>query len=342
MPNNNDLTAGFAKGQDAIFHQRVLPALGVRGGGISVPRWFFICGQQGSGKTTLADRLAQDLGSDRTQRISVDDLTTLLSGPEDDPGISSPDQKRLRQRCIDGLAEHATSLGAHVIWEAPGPGEIEGVALVARALGYRTECLVLALPRAESWLATLHRSLESGGPTVRWDFLCSAYRRWPALLARAEAAHGFDRVAILDREGTLCYENQLLGDGRDWVTPPFGFESLVIERARARTRPAIDAMLADWQAIRTHPGLAFRNHPAWAWDSLTAFDNHLREMATDPATFFDLNDPHPVTAPRWITRLRDELDDILAGPEAEGQPDLPARAGRLVALVSQIAGQPTR
>lgn len=207
------------------------------------------------------------------------------------------------------------------------------------------ECRVLALPAEESWLATLRRGLagleagEENTPLIPWDNLRSTYRRWPALLGRVEEAGLFDRIAVIDREGQLCFETERLPSG-DFTSPPFAFESLVIERARVRPEP--EALLAEWHTVRAHPLLAFRNHPAWPWDSLQHFDRRLRALCADPASGFDLNQPATTggatAATGWISRLRTELDEILAGPEAAGQTTLPARCDRLVALVRQVAG----
>lgn len=344
---------------EVLFSDRIWPALSVRQGGVPAPRCIFVCGQQGSGKTSHVERLRDELGRDCTLRMTSDDLSDHL--PElysdtDDPAIQPALEEfrsKIRQQYIDRLTEHAFSLRANIVWELPSPGLIEGYALVARSLGYTVECQVLALSAVESWLATLKRSLtdwSAGRPTspaVRWEFLIAAYLRWPAFIARTEANMTFDRIAILDRSGALCFENvvEVQGEDRKWASPAFGFESLVIERARGRSREAVRSLLSDWEAMRGHPELAFRNRAAWPWDTFAEFDGMLRSLADDPATGFDLNNPGAspaAAAAGWIARLRQDLDAILACPEAAGQPDLAPRADRLVRLVSQIAGQPTR
>lgn len=345
---------------EAIFQDRILPALAVAKGGVPRPRWVFVCGQPGSSKTTRIDALCAELGRDRTQLISGDVLCShlpeLFADP-DDPEIQpllATYRSEIRPIYVDRLADRAVKLGAHIVWEIPIPANIEGWALVARTMGYRVECLVTALPAVESWLATLGRWIAATAagndtsPMVSWSSLAHAYARWPALIARAEDNATFDRITITDRDGTLCFENevQIRNDVRHWTNPAFAFESLVIERARPRSSADCAALLAKWEAIRSHPAIALRNRVAWPWHSLAAFDDNLRNLCRDPGTGFDLNDPgasaEPAAAGRWIARLRAELDEVLSTPEAEGQPDLPARADRLIELVGRVAGQPTR
>lgn len=344
---------------EALFRDRIRPAIAAKTGGVAQPRCIFIGGQQGSGKTSLRERLMDELGRDCTQAMASDDISALLPelhADREDPAIQpqlAAYRGGIRQDYIDRLADHAFGLRANIVWELPGPGLIEGYALVARSLGYRVECRVLALPAVESWIAALRRCLADRAqgrmtsPRVPWDRLCATYRQWPVTLARAEAGMIFDQITVLDRTGQNCFDNTVAEDdgGRRWVAPPLAFESLVIERARARTSQAVAALVQDWDTLRSHPDIAFRNSEAWPWAVFAAFDRHLRDLAADPATAFDLNDPGASdarAAAAWIARLRDELDAILATPEAADLPNLAPRADRLVRLVSQIAGQPIR
>ncbi|WP_180995957.1 zeta toxin family protein [Tabrizicola aquatica] len=316
---------------DAVYADRIQPCLAVTGGGVSAPRWIFVCGQQGSGKSTLVRAVEAELGPDCTQQISGDALLALL------PDLPSLDRDRHLTALAERLVQHATRQRAHILWELPTPGAIEGLALVARSLGYQVECLILSLPALDSWLATLRRSLATpGAQVVPWANVQSTARRWPALIARAEDAVLFDRLAVIDRQGQTCFANLRTPQGR-WAETPFAFESLVIERARARPAAEIASLFADWQGLRSDPALdAFCS-------CREAVDSLVQRLAADPGTSFDLNRPtasHPSAAAAWIARLRADLDDILAGPQAQGQTTLPARCDRLMALVQQVAGLP--
>ena len=314
------------------------------------PRSIFLCGPQGSGKSTCTRGLLAELGPQRTQVISPDSLITrvadiLQAAPAD--SVVRDYAKRVCPRHIDQLADHAITQRAHIIWEHPIPGNIEGLALVLRGLGYRTECLVLATPVEESWLGTLTRCLEALDARDRtemrisWSSTAASALRWPAFLDRAEAKVTFDRIAILDRQGQTCFENAAGAEPRCWTGQPFAFESLMVERARPRTEADLAALLALWQGLR--PRIAALEDPVWPPADLAAFDRHLRALVADPASRFDLHAPGPdaAAAQGWIDRLAADLAAVQAGPEAKGQ-DLTRRSTQLLHLVAQVAGQPTR
>jgi hypothetical protein len=338
---------------DAIYRDRLFPRFAVRSGGLDHPRCVFVGGHQGSGKSTRLASLLPDFGADVTQRIVADELVASI---DELRGVSSKSRAALSDYCrihssvhCDRLAEHAIARRSHIIWERAVPGDIDGIALALRSLGYEVDCLVLATPVEESWLGTLHRSLSSFGledPTamhVGWPLLCETALRWPAVLDRLEHDLAVDTVTVVDRDGDICFENRIQGaaDARRWADPPFAFESLMVERARPRTEAALSALLADWEKL--HPLIAATDHATWPPADLRAFDAHLRALATDPASRFDLNqpDPDPTAARAWIARLGADLAAVQAGPEAKG-PGFTARCDRLLQLVSQVAGQPTR
>lgn len=132
----------------------------------------------------------------------------------------------------------------------------------------------------------------------------------------------------------------IVPDARHWQAEPFAVESLLVERARPRSDAALAALLADWTAL--HQTIAAENQPAWPPQDLHAFDRHLRDLLADPASRFDLTNPDPAAAPGWIARLTADLAAVRASPEVNAQPGLAPRADRLIALVSQLCGQPTR
>ena len=343
---------------DAIYTTRILPDLGVRRGGIPSPRLVFVCGQPGAGKSTTISRLLAQLGPDQTQLISADRMADHL--PEIFADDADPAAKPLAEvfdthahkAYVDALFDHAASLRAHVIWERPFPGLALSLGLAARAYGYRTECVVLAVPPDESWLSVLTRESstaekENRVPTrVRWDRLLESSNSWPAFLARAEYQHAFDEIRVVNRNAELLFENRLVpnADQPQWENTPFAFESLMVERLQPRSPAHVDALLATWQTLRSHPDLAFRNHAEWPWADITALGDHLQAVRDDPATGFDLNDPAASpdlrAASGWITRLQADLAAALASPEATGLNTLAPRADRLLTLVRNLTGQP--
>ena len=343
---------------DAIYKTRILPDLGARRGGIPSPRLVFVCGQPGSGKSTTISHLLVQLGPDQTQLISADRMADHL--PEIFADDADPAAKplaelfdtRAHKAYVDALFNHAANLRAHVIWERPFPGLALSLGLAARAYGYRTECVVLAVPAEESWLSVLTRETgraktENRVPArVRWDRLLASCNDWPAFLAKAEDQHAFDEVRVVNRDAEVLFENRLVpnADPPHWENTPFAFESLMVERLQPRSPAQIDALLATWQTLRNHPELAFRNHAEWPWADIAALGQRLQTLRDDPATGFDLNDPAASPNPRaalgWIARLQADLTAALASPEAKGLKTLTPRAERLLTLVRNLTGQP--
>lgn len=339
---------------NSLFLERILPAFAVKAGGQDQPRCVFVTGHQGSGKTTTLQRLLTELGPEQTQSIVPDALLgqlDVLHGPGPDATQAFDAYRRIHcaTHC-ERLADHAVAKRAHILWERAIPGNIERIAIALRRLGYRVECLALATPVPESWLATLHRSLAASASGnraalhVSWPILVETALRWPVLLDRAESALLFDRIAVLDRDGETAFDNHVIAapDQRLWSDPAFAFESLLVERARARPEAALAALLADWDQLA--PQIAAAEHPAWPPDDQAAFDLHLRALVADPGSRFDLDgpDPDPAAAQAWIGRLASDLAAVRASPEARDQPTLASRSERLLGLVRQVSGQPIR
>ena len=340
---------------DAIFTGRILPGQGVRRGGLEQPHFVLVCGQPGSGKSTLIDPLCESLGPDQTQRISGDtlrdDLPEVYANPDDPVARELADiyVRNIQQTYVDALMDHAMALRAHVVWERPMPAQTLVLAAAARALGYRVECRILAVPLLESWLATLQRETQPVPDQIPrripWTRQQDSYARWPACLARAEDTLAFDALSVIGRDGQVYFENHLIHDDGPprWANPAFGFESLMVERLQARSPARIDRLLSDWQAL---PADVLATASAQDWSGHAALGAALQALRDDPSAAFDLNtpgaSPSPDAALAWVARLRADLAAVLTNPEAEGLKTLAPRSERLLALVAQIAGQPTR
>ena len=87
---------------DRFFRGEILPTLGTRGGVGQDCRWIFVCGQQGSGKSTFLRRIEADPGTGFDLNQSSDpgagrawitrlraDLNEILSGPAAEPSRPS-------------------------------------------------------------------------------------------------------------------------------------------------------------------------------------------------------------------------------------------------------------
>jgi len=335
---------------DDLYLTRVLPRLGVARGGHERPRWIFVCGQPGCGKSTLIGQLLAELDPQATQVLSSDAICDLLPELYADPEDPATQPLRdayvagIQQGYLDRLTERALDLRAHVLCERPQPADTAELAVLARALDYQVECLVLVLPPEESWLATLLREtgrLDQPGPVPRriaWADQIVNTHRWPGFLAQAEAEVAFDRLALIRRDGEELFVNHAIGQGagRAWANPPFAMESLVVERLAPRSESDVAALVAQWTALRAHPGIAFRNFAPWPHASFLALGEALQALAADPGTGFDLNAPGqgPVAAAAWLRRLAASLDAACASPDAP--PACAPRAEQLLALVRQL------
>jgi hypothetical protein len=339
---------------DALYRERIHPTFAVPKGGVASPRCIFVTGHQGSGKTTLLHRLLAEIGPSCTQGIVPDALVAII----DEVHGESPDSKAAfdayrKIHCATHcqlLADHAVAQRSHILWERAIPGNIERLAIALRQLGYRVEALVLATPVEESWLGAIGRCLaaldagEARAMRIGWPLVSETALRWPVFLDRVETSLIFDRVAVLDREDEICFDNSVEGppENRHWSATPFAFESLMVERARPRSAATLAALLADWEALL--PRVTAAGHRAWPPEDCRAFDSHLRDLVADPASRFDLNAPGPdaAAAQAWIARLAADLAAVQASPEVTTQSDLAPRCQRFLQLVSQLAGQPTR
>jgi adenylate kinase family enzyme len=333
---------------DAIYRDRVLPALGVTGGGVADPRWIFVCGQPGSGKSTRVARLAAELGPDRTQQISGDALCALqpeIFLDEDDPAVADAFAAygAVQDQFISGLVDRAATQGAHIVWESHLPSDMTAVAALARTLGYRVELDLLAVPPDESWLSSLERDSarpdlpQRGGAS--WSRHLASCHRWPSYLATVESEVIVDALRILDRSGTVLFENtaQLTGTRRRWAAPPFAMESLLVERLAPRSAAERANLMRRWAALRCHPAIAFRNARNWPYAEFMALGKRLRSQITDPSADFDLTAPaaDPNGALDWLQRLEDSIAAAETAASTPLSPDFTPRARRLVALVRQ-------
>lgn len=344
---------------DSLFHDRILPVLGVKAGCAAEPQWVFVGGQPGSGKSTRVRHLQAQLGLQSTQVISIDAIYALL--PEvfgeraDTPAALAAQQdftRGIRKSWINALVDRAVDLRAHVLWERHVPSDTVEIAILAREMGYRTGCQVLAFPLLDSWLASLQRETAPDRPAdrvpsrIEWAKLQTAYSRWPAFLAQAEDRVAFDSLQIIRRDGQVLFANTSAKatTERYWQDPPFAAESLMVERLAPRTQGEVQALLAQWHDLRACPDIAFQNHEAWPNASFQALGDALRDLCHDPSAAFDLDRAEEFGDPRaaqgWIARLQAEAAAVLAQPEASLP--LRQRIDRLLALVSHLAlGRPS-
>ena len=323
-------------------------------GGVVKPTITFVVGQQGSGKTTILRRLVESLGKDCTQKLCGDSIISSLPeifmDYEDHSGVKFLQEfkkKNLRDYYIL-LLDHALRLRANIVWELAKPFDTRAVALLARSVGYKVSCLVLATPLLESWVSTLRReTLHVYEPTrmpirISFDKIINNFCRWPSHIAWSENHHVFDEIKVVDRDGNVFFENYLVDDDTKlrWAKAPFAFESLVMERLHACDRDRVNCLIADWEFLRSEPGVALQNHLAWPWSSITDTGTRLHALLNDPSISFNLLDPSQSSnsdaREGWIYRLRQDLTAALENPDAEEKHTLSFRSERLIALVGSV------
>lgn len=226
----------------SIFEHKILP-LWVEG----VPRQdqpvvVFVAGQPGSGKTRAADRVhrvfegrggAVRIGSDlykedhpRYKDLLAEDVRTA--------GIGVRRETRNWQRNIEAHAR-ASRYDAVVETALADPEEFRLSAAAFRDAGFRTEVLALAVPEAVSQLSLLERFLdeavdERGGRYVSGDNHDDCAAGLLRTLAAVEAEQSVDRIAVVRRDWTVLYDNELTSG--TWRQPPGADQAVKQERNR--------------------------------------------------------------------------------------------------------------
>ena len=333
-----------------LFQTRVFPRLGVKRGAVDRPTFTFIAGPQGSGKTTVSRRLAESLGEDCTQILSGDSIVAAL--PElfmdrEDHAVLAllQDFKTTILRDYYGmLLDHAMRLRANIVWELARPFDTRAIVSLARSVGYKVSCRVLATPLLESWMSTLKReTLHACDPArvpvrVSFDKVISSFNRWPSHIAWSEDHHVFDDIKVIDRDGNVFFDNHLVEDDGTlrWAGTPFAFESLVMERLHACGRDRVNGLIAEWEILRAEADIALQNHLPWPWSSISQTGTLLRALHDDTSIGFNLLDPSQCAnrdaGERWIDRLRQDLTAVQDNPDAEDMQALSSRSERLLAL----------
>jgi predicted kinase len=155
------------------------------------PTLYLTCGLPGSGKTTLARRLEQDIPA---LRLTADEWLHELY-----PGISTPDAEtgpfRSRVERLQWMtALRVLSLGRPVIldWGLWAKEERDLYRTGARAVGARVVLCLLDPPVEELWDRLSRRNADR--PFGAFEITKAALLRWSALFQRPTA----DELALYD------------------------------------------------------------------------------------------------------------------------------------------------
>ncbi|MFI6600587.1 AAA family ATPase [Nonomuraea sp. NPDC050536] len=146
-------------------------------------RLILLCGLPGSGKTTLARRLADELPA---VRLCPDEWLTGL-----DIDLFETEARDRMEDLLRQHAYHLLALGQKVILEFGfwARAEREELRLRARALGAAVELIYLDVPLAELWRRVEARGREGGAPISK-----RSLERW----AQAFQAPDPSELALFD------------------------------------------------------------------------------------------------------------------------------------------------
>ncbi|MFC1436059.1 zeta toxin family protein [Streptacidiphilus sp. N1-3] len=255
---------------ERIVAEQILPAVLVGAVPQERPVAVWVCGQPGSGKTTLARQVHAALGrrggavlvaSDQLKRhhplygplLQADDLT---AGQQVRAAVRSWQdriEEQVRRRGLDAVVETALA----------DPDQARGAAAAYRAAGYRLELVVLAVAESVSQLAVTGRYLRqaaaSGGSGrfVSWDNHDACAAQLPATVQLLQDQLRVDQVTVVDRGFTVLYSDELTARGV-WRRPPGAAAAVRSERSRPWTAPESARFRAEQAAVeqlRAHQGV---------------------------------------------------------------------------------------
>lgn len=180
-------------------------------------------GQPGAGKTQAADlieaALARRGGAVRICRdlykLAHREYAGFLAADVRTAGVNvRPDTSRWQAQ----VEEHVRTNRFDAVVESAlaSPSEFRAASAAYRQSGHRIEIVVVATAEAWSQLGTLDRLLTGvangeGGRYVAWDNLDTCTAGLPETLSAVEAELLADRITVVRRDGTVLYDNELVG-----------------------------------------------------------------------------------------------------------------------------------
>lgn len=206
------------------------------------PVVIFVAGQPGSGKSTWADLLhavlarrggAVRVGSDLYKAVHRHYAQLLAEDVRTAGAKVRPDTRRWQAAVEAYLREHR--FDAVIETALADPGAFRKAAVAYRQAHYRIEVVVLAVAEALSQVGVLDRYLgqavTGSGRYVSWENHDACAQQMLVTLAVIEAEHIADRITVVRRDGTVLYDNELIGGA--WRRRPAADKAV----ARGRSRP---------------------------------------------------------------------------------------------------------
>lgn len=306
---------------ERIFNDEIAPAL-FPAGKAANPRLEVFYGQPGSGKTTFM-REAAAVAGEPTLVVNPDELKGYLPGFAAAAKIS-PQRARDRAQAhsadlAEKLAERALQQGAVVMVEATRPDELERYAELAERNRVPTTLNVMAVDRVTTYLRVLDRYDEALKSNTAGS--CSimtkeehdaAYDVSASFVHQFETDNRFDRINVINPDGTKAYDNSLSGERgdprRQWRQPARAVEALVEARNAPWSRDYSEQILTTSNGV--HESRRLKKDEFGKTLPLRDYKLELRKAVYERGEF----DPNDVTsgatalnAERYLIRVKEEL-----------------------------------
>ncbi|MGW7003659.1 zeta toxin family protein [Streptomyces sp. NPDC054933] len=231
------LPAGLSDDEyDDVLNQLILPTWTNGAVRQERPVVVVVAGQPGSGKTAVADlvhavlnrrggavRICSDLykvAHRRYARLLATDVRTAGVGVRPDVRRwQAAVEAHVRAHRLDAVAETALA----------DADEFRDSSRAYRQAGTRIEVVAVATPEALSQLGLLNRFLAEWR-YVSWENHDVCATKMLEVLAVIEAEQLADRVTVVRRDGTVLYDNELVGGA--WQRRPAADKAVALERSR--------------------------------------------------------------------------------------------------------------
>lgn len=269
MARSGDESAALSEEERLeVLNRAILPAATRRAVRQQRPVVIVVAGQPGAGKTTLADLIATVLdrrggavrvGRDLYKPLHRHYAGALAADVRTAGALVRPDTARWQA----AVEAHIRGAGFDAVVESAlaDPDDFRASSLAYRAAGHRIEVVAVASAEALSQLGIVDRFLTGaatgGGRYVSWDNHDTCAKGLLATLAVIEAEQLADRVAVVRRDGTVLYTNELTPEG-SWLRGPAAERAVRRERARPWTAPETASFRRDLARTdrRVHTELA--------------------------------------------------------------------------------------
>lgn len=252
-----------------IFYDMILPSILTGDRPAQNKTVALVCGQPGSGKSTMVRQLKNRFGGERTVSISVDDFYNSLPGVNearmsgehwrDGPAY----EEKATSQWYDLAQKYAEKNDCHIILESClNPIQF---AKGFNKTGYACEAHIIATDKSVSLTSIFKRGIDGfkKGSMANCGVLDkkthdALYAQWPSIAYDIERGEVFSLLTISTRDAGSCYENRLVDRAtKRWAKPGRAYEKLIELNNRHFSHAQIDALYDDWGEI-LHSELATR------------------------------------------------------------------------------------